>query len=131
MVSLARAGVVVASIPWVMLRADLDLLKAAGGVVTVTVKEQAGMVVAIRRRLAHDDAVQPNHGEARDALTSSARAQGVSNEHIVQLTGLTPNTKYFYSVGAVPLTPPAADKKGADAEDAPGRAAPTSPRSSR
>ncbi len=79
------------------------------------------MIVRWRTDLTERSVV--SYGEARNALTSSARAQGVTAEHIVQLTGLKPNTQYFYSVGAVPLAPPAADKKGGDAEDAPGRAA--------
>ena len=65
-----------------------------------------------------------SYGLERNALTSSAKAEGVSAEHIVRLSGLQPNTKYYYSVGAVAVPPPAADKKAsATAEDAPGRAA--------
>ena len=36
------------------------------------------------------------------------------------LTGLQPNTRYYYAVGAIPLPPP--DPKKKVAEDAPGRA---------
>jgi acid phosphatase type 7 len=62
-----------------------------------------------------------SYGLERNALTSTAKAEGVSAEHIVNLTGLKPNTKYFYAVGAAPVPPPNAEKKAA-AEDAPGRA---------
>ncbi len=61
------------------------------------------------------------YGTERTALTSIAKSEGVSAEHIVQLNDLRPNTKYFYTVGAAPLAPPSAEKKAA-AEDAPGRA---------
>lgn len=63
-----------------------------------------------------------SYGLERNQLTKSAKSEGISTEHIVQLTGLQPNTKYFYAVGAVALPPPSAEKKSA-AEDAPGRAA--------
>jgi hypothetical protein len=52
--------------------------------------------------------LQPNH------LTSSAKAQGVSSEHIVQLSGLQPGTRYYYRVGAGP-------EKTETGEDAPPR----------
>ncbi|MES2693117.1 MAG: metallophosphoesterase family protein [Verrucomicrobiota bacterium] len=62
-----------------------------------------------------------SYGTERNALTSSTKAEGVSAEHIVQLKGLKPNTRYFYAVGAAAV--PAADpkKEAAVAEDAPGR----------
>ena len=64
-----------------------------------------------------------SYGTDRAQLTSTAKAEGVSSEHIVQLSGLKPNTKYFYAVGAAAVPPPDADKKAkAPAEDAPGRA---------
>jgi len=64
------------------------------------------------------------YGLERNQLTSSAKAEGVSTEHIVQLKDLQPNTKYFYAVGAtVPAPPDAEKKKKAEAEDAPGRVA--------
>jgi hypothetical protein len=40
------------------------------------------------------------YGTQRDQLTSTARAAGISTEHIVQLSGLKPATKYFYRVGS-------------------------------
>ena len=65
-----------------------------------------------------------SYGTERGQLTSTAKAEGVSSEHIVQLSGLKPNTKYFYAVGAAALPPPdAAKKEKAVVEDAPGRAA--------
>ncbi|HEX2854561.1 MAG TPA: metallophosphoesterase family protein [Opitutaceae bacterium] len=39
------------------------------------------------------------YGTDRGQLTSTARAQGVSTEHIVHVSGLKPATKYFYRVG--------------------------------
>ena len=60
------------------------------------------------------------YGLARNELTSSEKAQGVTTEHIVQLSNLKPATKYFYAVSGAPLAAP--DGKKAVAEDAPGRA---------
>jgi acid phosphatase type 7 len=42
------------------------------------------------------------YGLAKDALTLNATAFGVGTEHIVQLSGLQPGTRYFYSVGGAP-----------------------------
>ncbi len=56
-----------------------------------------------------------SYGPARNAITSTARAEGVSAEHIVQLGSLTPNTRYFYRVGAVAMK----TVKTATGEDAP------------
>jgi acid phosphatase type 7 len=53
-----------------------------------------------------------NYGVDRAQLTSSAKAQGVGTEHIVQLTGLQPGTPYFYRVGG-------GSEKTEDGEDAP------------
>lgn len=39
------------------------------------------------------------YGLARDELTSVASAFGLTAEHIVQLSGLSPGTRYFYSIG--------------------------------
>ena len=64
-----------------------------------------------------------NFGLERNALTSVAKAEGITAEHIVPLTGLKPNTRYFYAVGAAAFPPPTAEKKAkAAGEDAPGRA---------
>jgi hypothetical protein len=41
-----------------------------------------------------------SYGVEQDKLTLTARAQGAGTEHIVQLTELTPATRYFYRVGA-------------------------------
>ncbi|MCX6941968.1 MAG: metallophosphoesterase family protein, partial [Verrucomicrobia bacterium] len=51
------------------------------------------------------DATEGSHvryGLAKDALTSSANALGFASEHIVQLSGLQPATRYYYSVGDAP-----------------------------
>jgi hypothetical protein len=77
------------------------------------------MVVRWRTDLTEGSVV--SYGLERNQLTLSARAEGISTEHIVQLSGLKPNTRYYYSVGAAVLPPPSAEKKAA--EDAPGRAA--------
>lgn len=78
--------------------------------------------MVVRWRTDTTEASVVSYGLERNALTSSAKAEGVSAEHIVLLSGLKPNTKYYYSVGAVAVPPPAADKKAAaPAEDAPGR----------
>ncbi|MEN9636123.1 MAG: hypothetical protein RL077_4527 [Verrucomicrobiota bacterium] len=60
-------------------------------------------------------------GTDRTQLTQVSKAEGVTAEHVVELVGLKPATKYFYSVGGAAVPPPAAGKKAA-AEDAPGRA---------
>lgn len=54
------------------------------------------------------------YGVERDRLTSIAKAQGISTEHIVHLAGLKPGTKYFYRVGS-------GAEKTASGEDAPPR----------
>src|SRR4051812_4137847 len=78
------------------------------------------MVVRWRTDIAEGSVV--TYGLARNELTQSAKAEGISAEHIVQLSKLTPGTRYFYSVGPAPLAS-AANAKKSDAEDAPGRAA--------
>lgn len=62
-----------------------------------------------------------SYGLERNALTQVAKAEGISSEHIVPLTGLQPNTRYYYAVGPAALPPPSAEKKSSG-EDAPGRA---------
>jgi hypothetical protein len=76
--------------------------------------------LVIRWRTDTTEASVVSYGLARNQLTSVAKSEGITSEHIVQLTGLQPATKYYYSVGAAPLPPPSAEKKAA-AEDAPGR----------
>jgi len=77
--------------------------------------------MVIRWRTDLTEASVVSYGLERNQLVSSVRAEGVSAEHIVQLSGLKPNTRYYYAVGGAPLPPPSAEKKAA-AEDAPGRA---------
>jgi acid phosphatase type 7 len=77
--------------------------------------------LVVRWRTDSTEASVVSYGTDRAQLTSTAKAEGISSEHIVQLNGLKPNTKYYYAVGAIPLPPPNAEKKAA-AEDAPGRA---------
>jgi acid phosphatase type 7 len=86
------------------------------------------MVVRWRTDIAEASVV--SYGLSRTELTQTAKAFGVGAEHIVQLSGLKPATRYFYSVGAVPFSETAAGKKASGekkekaepAEDAPGRA---------
>jgi hypothetical protein len=76
--------------------------------------------MVIRWRTDNTEASVVSYGLERNQLTSSAKAEGITAEHVVQLTGLQPNTRYYYAVGSAPLAPPNAAKK--EAEDAPGRA---------
>lgn len=50
------------------------------------------------------------YGTARDQLTLKAKAEGVSTEHIVQLSGLQPGTRYFYAVGSINGPIPSSDE---------------------
>jgi len=77
--------------------------------------------MVVRWRTDATEASVVSFGAERGKLTNVARSEGVSVEHVVQLTGLQPATTYYYSVGAVPLPPPSAEKKSSG-EDAPGRA---------
>jgi acid phosphatase type 7 len=77
--------------------------------------------MVIRWRTDSTEGSVVSYGLERNQLTATAKSEGITNEHIVYLTGLKPNTKYFYAVGSIPLPPPSAEKK-AVAEDAPGRA---------
>jgi hypothetical protein len=70
--------------------------------------------IVVRWRTDIAEASVVNYGLERDQLTSSAKAQGVTTEHVVQLSGLQPGTRYFYLVGAG-----AAKTEGG--EDAPAR----------
>ncbi len=86
--------------------------------------------MVVRWRTDFAEASFVNYGTERTQLTSSAKAEGISAEHIVQLTGLKPGTKYFYSVGAVAAKVPEAakaktetTKAAAEVEDGPGKAA--------
>ncbi|MBI5690349.1 MAG: metallophosphoesterase family protein [Verrucomicrobia bacterium] len=77
--------------------------------------------IVIRWRTDTTEGSVVSYGTERTALTKSAKAEGVAAEHIVQLTGLQPATKYYYAVGPAALPPPSTEKKST-AEDAPGRA---------
>ena len=63
------------------------------------------MVVRWRTDVAEASVV--SYGLERKQLTSTAKAEGVSAEHIVQLTKLEPNTTYFYTIGNGPAKPAA------------------------
>ena len=77
--------------------------------------------MVIRWRTDLTEASVVSYGVDRNALSSVARAEGVTAEHVVPLTGLQPNTRYYYAVGSVPLAPSSAAKKSSG-EDGPGRA---------
>ena len=76
--------------------------------------------MVVRWRTDVTEASVVSYGTERGQLSSVAKSEGVSSEHIVHLKGLQPNTRYYYTVGSIPLAPPAPAKKAA--EDAPGRA---------
>lgn len=63
------------------------------------------MVVRWRTDVAEASVV--SYGLERKQLTSTAKAEGVSTEHIVQLSKLEPNTTYFYTIGNGPVKPAA------------------------
>ncbi len=80
--------------------------------------------MVVRWRTDFAEASFVSYGTERNKLDKSAKAEGISAEHIVQLTGLAPGTKYFYTIGPVAVKPPAADgkaKPATEAEDAPGK----------
>lgn len=70
--------------------------------------------MVVRWRTDTTEASIVRYGLTREALTLTARAQGVGTEHIVQLSGLQPATRYYYVVGG--------GEKTATGEDAPPRA---------
>lgn len=101
----------------------LPVLEAATTVVRGPYLQSATPTsVVVRWRTDNTEGSVVSYGVERAALSSSAKSEGVSTEHVVYLTGLKPDTKYFYSVGAAAVPPPTAEKK-AVAEDAPGKAA--------
>jgi acid phosphatase type 7 len=54
--------------------------------------------MVIRWRTDNTEPSVVRFGLAKNQLTQTARAQGVTAEHIVQLSGLQPATQYFYQV---------------------------------
>jgi acid phosphatase type 7 len=101
--------------------ASASLLHAATTIVRGPYLQSATPTsMVIRWRTDNTEGSVVSYGLERNQLTSTARAEGVTAEHVVQLTGLQPNTRYYYAVGGVPLAPPNPAKK--EAEDAPGRA---------
>ncbi|HET6372440.1 MAG TPA: metallophosphoesterase [Candidatus Polarisedimenticolia bacterium] len=56
-----------------------------------------GIVVRWRTAVASDSRVR--YGPAPGSLTSFADGSGVTTEHVVALSGLSPATRYYYSVG--------------------------------
>ncbi len=75
--------------------------------------------MVVRWRTDNTEASVVSLGTVRNQLATIVKAEGIGTEHVVQLTGLTPATRYFYAVGGAALVPPVAAK--AAAEDAPGR----------
>ena len=88
--------------------------------------------MVVRWRTDHTEASVVRYGLSRTELTSTAKAEGINSEHIVHLSQLTPNTRYFYTTGAEPAAKAPAAGTGnaaptpkapaAGAEDAPGKA---------
>jgi hypothetical protein len=62
------------------------------------------MVIRWRTDIAEASVV--SYGLERKQLTSTAKSEGIVTEHIVQLSKLTPNTTYFYTIGATAVKPP-------------------------
>lgn len=56
--------------------------------------------LVVRWRTDVTEASVVNYGLQPNQLTASAKAEGVTTEHIVQLSGLVPGTRYYYRVGA-------------------------------
>jgi hypothetical protein len=55
--------------------------------------------MVIRWRTDHSEPSLIRYGTASDQLTLSAAATGVHTEHVVQLSRLTPDTRYYYAIG--------------------------------
>lgn len=55
--------------------------------------------VVVRWRTAQRTTSVVRYGLAPDKLERTAAAEGKLTEHVVRLTGLTPDTRYYYSVG--------------------------------
>ncbi len=55
--------------------------------------------MVIRWRTDHSEPSLIRYGTATDQLALSAAATGVHTEHVVQLSRLTPDTRYYYAVG--------------------------------
>ncbi len=75
--------------------------------------------MVVRWRTDTTEASVVTYGTEKSKMTATAKAEGVSAEHIVQLSNLKPGTTYYYAVGATPLAPPAPNAK--EVEDGPGR----------
>jgi acid phosphatase type 7 len=80
----------------------LSLQVAFSAVVTrgpyLQVGTQSSIIIRWRTDIATDSIV--NYGLAQGSLTSSATDSTSTTEHEVKLTGLSSDTKYFYSVGS-------------------------------
>lgn len=55
--------------------------------------------MVIRWRTDHSTPTEINYGTSLDKLNKKAKASGTLTEHIVLVTNLQPDTKYFYSFG--------------------------------
>lgn len=79
--------------------------------------------MVVRWRTDTTEASVVTYGPERNQLTASAKAEGITTEHIVQLSGLKPDTTYYYTVGpaSVAQTANAKGSKKAGGEDAPVR----------
>ncbi|MCX6950963.1 MAG: metallophosphoesterase family protein [Verrucomicrobia bacterium] len=91
--------------------------------------------MVVRWRTDNTDVSIVRYGLSRTELTSTAKAEGISSEHIVFLSKLKPNTRYYYTFGPEPVakattatattkaepTKAAATATETVAEDAPGK----------
>lgn len=85
---------------------DLELTGSASTTVTrgpyLQLGTPTGLVVRWRTSAATDSAVR--YGASPASLTSVATDAASTTEHIVPLTGLLPDTRYYYSVGSTSAT---------------------------
>jgi hypothetical protein len=85
--------------------------------------------IVVRWRTDNTEASFVSYGLARNTLTSSTKSEGIVTEHIVQLTNLQPDTRYYYTVGpaAVPVPKTDAEKQAAEKKAATAAAAEDAP----
>ncbi|HEY0966149.1 MAG TPA: metallophosphoesterase family protein [Opitutaceae bacterium] len=69
------------------------------------------MVIRWRTDVAEESVVR--YGTEKDALTERSTARGLVTEHVVQLAGLKPGTRYYYRVAATPPPEPGKADPGA------------------
>jgi acid phosphatase type 7 len=85
---------------------DLELIGRNGTTITRGPYLQMATSTSMQIRWRTDVATSSkiSYGLDSDALTSSTTDAAVTTEHIINLTGLLPNTTYYYSVGSMLAT---------------------------